>query len=73
MPPSSQPWAGPQPHMPKHPTSLLTQRGGSQRTGSFHLSPHGLLTRDGDPEDLSITCSLGRTRRREGQWERGTR
>ena len=31
---------------------------GSQRAGSFHPSPHCLLTGVGNPEDPSITCSL---------------
>ena len=57
-PPSSQPWARHQPHVSEHPPSLLTQRGGSQKAGSFHPSPCGLLTGGGDPEDPSITCSL---------------
>ena len=43
QPLSSNPWAGHQPHMSEHPPSLLTQRGGSQRAGSFHPSPHCLL------------------------------
>ena len=57
-PPISQPWTGPQPHVSEHPPSLLTQKGGSQRAGSFHPSLRGLLTGGGDPEDPSITCSL---------------
>ena len=80
-PPSSEPWARHQPHVSEHPPSLLTQRRGSQRAGSFDPSPHGLLTVGGDPEDPSITCSLlggqkgGQDSGREAQGEfqdRGT-